>query len=480
MSIAELDRADAAEIEAGLRASLDRLRAAWRAEPNPSLAVRKERLKALRAALLARRDEIAEAIRADFGNRSKHETHVAEVLVTNEAIKYMLGHLAGWMASESRHVSPLFWMARAHVQYQPLGVVGVISPWNYPLQLAAVPVATAIAAGNRVMVKPSELTPATSALLAELLPAALGDEVISVHPGGVEVGQAFARLPLDHLLYTGSTHVGKLVMRAASENLTPVTLELGGKSPALCHRDADIQHFAARIASGKLLNAGQTCVAPDYVLVPRGLEDTFVQAFRNQVAALYPTLVTNPDYTSIVNERHLARLRSYLDDARSKGARIEEVNPAGESFDDGGTKLAPHLLLDVTDEMRVMQDEIFGPLLPVVPYDHLEQAITYINDRPRPLAFYYFDNQAKRIDHVLEHTISGGAVVNDTLIHVGIDDLPFGGVGPSGMGAYHGKEGFETFSHKRAVVRQSRLNSVALISPPYGRKVEKILDLLLR
>lgn len=466
--------------EHALKSELERLRRAWQDEPDPDEGVRRERLRALRSQMVARRSDIEEAIRADFGSRSKHETWISEIVTTSNAIRYMEAHLGRWMRPERRRVSPTMWFARAEVRRQPLGVVGVISPWNYPFHLAATPVATAVAAGNRVMLKPSELTPATSELLSELLPAALGPDVISVHTGGVEVGRAFASLPFDHLFFTGSTAVGRDILKAAAENLTPVTLELGGKSPAILHRGFDVARFVERVLRGKLLNAGQTCIAPDYLLVPRGTEQAVVDAALAHVARAYPTLASNPDYTSIINARHRERLESLLADAVAQGAREVELNPAGESFGSAGNKLAPRLLLDVTDSMRIMQEEIFGPLLPVVPYDTLDDVFAYVNARPRPLALYYFDDDPRRADYVVRNTVAGGSVINDTLIHVGVDDLPFGGVGASGMGAYHGREGFERLSHARAVVRQSRFNGMRLLDPPYGRRVEKLIDWLLR
>ena len=476
MSVAEIVGSE----QEGLRASLERLRAAWRSEPDPEPGIRRARLRALRAAMVRRKDDVAEAVRSDFGARSKHETWIAEIVTTAGAVRHMERHLERWMRPERRRVSSTLWLARAELRRQPLGVVGVIAPWNYPFHLAVLPVATAVAAGNRVMLKPSELTPATGELLRELLVEALGDDVVAVHTGGVEVGRAFASLPLDHLLYTGSTAVGREIMKAAAENLTPVTLELGGKSPAILHRGGDVARFADRVVYGKLLNAGQTCIAPDYALVPRGLEQAVVDAVSAEVARRYPTLATNPDYTSIVNERHHARLLGLLDDAVSKGARVVELDPAGEAFDEAHHKLAPRLLLDVTDDMRVLQEEIFGPFLPVVPYDTLDDAIAYVNARPRPLALYYFDVDAGRVERVLRHTVAGGTVINDTMIHAAVEDLPFGGVGASGMGAYHGREGFETFTHARAVVRQRRLNGMRLLDAPYGARVERLLDWLLR
>jgi acyl-CoA reductase-like NAD-dependent aldehyde dehydrogenase len=302
------------------------------------------------------------------------------------------------------------------------------------------------------------------------------DQVVVI-TGGPEVGEAFSRLPFDHLVFTGSTRVGKFVMRAASENLVPVTLELGGKSPTIVARDFSIRTAAERIAAGKLFNAGQTCIAPDYVMVPAGTRDAFVEAYKAAVTKMYPSLEKNPDYTSIVNDKHRARIEGYVQDAKTRGARVVELNPAAETFD-GTRKLAPTLVLDPTDEMMVMQEEIFGPVLPVITYQSLDEALAYVNDHPRPLALYLFSNERDTIERVLTGTISGGVTVNETMLHVTQDDLPFGGVGPSGMGAYHAKEGFDTFTKKKPVFRQARLNTTGLLRPPYGKTVDRLLKFL--
>jgi coniferyl-aldehyde dehydrogenase len=477
MSLAEVD-SDAEHRARQLRAAFDAQRAAFRAEPFPSLTTRLERLTRLEAACLDRRDELADAISDDFGNRSRHESLIAEIFITVSSIRYLKKHLKRFMRSHGRQVAMTFLPGRARVEPQPLGVVGIISPWNYPVQLALSPLAAALAAGNRVMLKPSELTPRTSECKARLLADAFDEDLVTTVQGGPEVGATFSSLPFDHLLYTGSTRVGRLVMQAAAKNLTPVTLELGGKSPTIVHRDFDVTRAASAIAAGKLFNAGQTCIAPDYALVHRDRVQAFVDAFRTKVATSFPSLADNPDFTSIVNERHFARLQGYLDDARQKGARIVELNPASEDLGDG-TKLAPHLVLDPTDEMAVMQEEIFGPILPIVPVDSFDAAIEYVNDRPRPLALYLFDDDRGRIDDVLRRTHSGGVTINDTLLHVAQDDLPFGGIGPSGLGAYHGQEGFDTFSHRKAVFHQARVNGSSLLHPPYGRRIEKLLSWLL-
>ena len=364
----------------------------------------------------------------------------------------------------------MFLIAAAEGDELCFGVVGIIVPWNYPLYLAIGPLIGALAAGNRVMLKMSESTPATGQLLKELLAQIFPEDQVAVVLGEAEVGIAFSKLSFDHLLFTGSTSVGRHVMRAAAENLTPVTLELGGKSPAIVSTDVPLADAAERIAFGKTLNAGQTCVAPDYVLVPRPRIDEFVEAYRKVVRRFYPQLADNPDYTSIINRRQQARLQGYLDDAQAKGARLLPL------FEQGQERRMPHcLLLDVTDEMQVMQDEIFGPLLPVVPYDEIGQALAYVNARPRPLALYYFGYDRAEQRHVLRHTHSGGVCLNDTLLHVAQDDLPFGGVGPSGMGHYHGHDGYLTFSKAKGVFIKQRFYAARMIYPPYGKALQKLV-----
>jgi aldehyde dehydrogenase (NAD+)/coniferyl-aldehyde dehydrogenase len=371
-----------------------------------------------------------------------------------------------------------FLPGRARVLHQPLGVVGVIVPWNYPLYLAVGPLVAALAAGNRVMVKMSEYTPATSDLFARLVAKHFAADEVAVVQGDVGVAQAFARLPFGHLLFTGSTKVGYSVMRAAAENLTPVTLELGGKSPAILGPDYPLEKFVERVMVGKTMNAGQTCIAPDYVLVPAGQAREFIAAARKVVDACYPDILRTPDYSSIVGERHYRRLLGLIEDARGHGA---EVVPLASAEPDAATRrIPPVALLNVGADMQAMQEEIFGPILPVVGYRDLDEAIRYVNARPNPLALYYFDHDRGRIDHVLERTLSGGVTINDTLLHIAQDSLPFGGVGESGKGHYHGFEGFETFSKKKAVFFQSRVNGMGLFKPPYGKVFERMVNFLIR
>lgn len=466
---------------ADLQSLLDRQRRAFLADGVPDLATRHARLARLKAILLAHREDFVAAAAADFGHRSRHETLLVDILTSLEAVKYASREVRGWMRPQRRRTSLNSLPARARVEFQPVGVVGVVAPWNYPVFLAFGPLAAALAAGNRVMLKPSEFTPRTSALLKSVLEAAFPPEELVVVLGGAETGVAFSGLAFDHLLFTGATAVGRQVMRAAAENLVPVTLELGGKSPVLVAPDASLEQAAAGIAVGKLMNAGQTCVAPDYALVPIAARDRFVDLVRAAVGRLYPTLRDNPDYSSIINRRHYERLRGLLDDAAAKGATLVELNPAGEQFaQQASHKIPPTLILDATDDMAVMQEEIFGPLLPVRTYGALDEALAYINGKPRPLALYLYSADKAIQRRVLDGTISGGVAINETMLQVAQDDLPFGGVGASGMGAYHGREGFESFSHKRAVFQQARLNFGFLARPPYGRAMEWLLRLLLR
>ena len=464
--------------------SLNRLfalqRAAFAVERYPTRATRRDRLARLLQIVTRHEAELSEAIDRDFGHRSTHETRLAELYIVASGVRHAHQRLRRWMRPR-RVATPLQLLpGSAQIVRQPRGVVGVISPWNYPVQLALAPALGALAAGNRVLLKPSELTPATSALLQRLVAQYFREDEFAVVPGDAAVGQAFARLPWDHLFFTGSTAVGRLIAKAAAENLTPVTLELGGKSPALIDADADLARVAPRLAVGKLLNAGQTCIAPDYALVGTDRVDAFVAAMKGAVARLYPAFAANPDYTAIVNARHYARLVGLLDDARAKGAQIVALAPANEIADVTGRKLAPALVVGATADMKIMQEEIFGPLLPVETYANLEDAIARLNGRPHPLAFYYFGGSAARRDRVLRETLAGGVTVNDTLWHFAHEELPFGGVGASGIGAYHGERSFLTFTHEKAVFAQPRIAAARLLYPPYGKTFDKVLALLKR
>jgi coniferyl-aldehyde dehydrogenase len=459
--------------------TLLRQRAAFLHAGAPALSERTADIIKLRDAVRQQSQEIAAVISADFGNRSVHETMVADIWPVLASARHALKHLPSWMKPRRVPVGLELMPGRARILHQPVGVVGIISPWNYPFQLAIVPLIAALAAGNRVMLKPSELTPRTSEFLAGFLGRLFPAEKVTTILGGPDAGAAFAALPFDHLFYTGSTSVGRRIMRAAAENLTPVTLELGGKSPCIIGNDAILPAAAESIAFGKLLNAGQTCVAPDYALVPRARLEEFIVLIRQAIVRLYPSLRTNADYTAIVNEQHYARVDALLEEARQRGVRIVEVNPANETLAPAERKIAPSLLIEPPDDLAVMHEEIFGPLLPIRSYESLDEAIEFVNSRPRPLALYYFGTSEAERDKVLTRTVSGGASVNETLMHIVVENLPFGGIGPSGMGAYHGEYGFRTFSHAKGVFLQSRINGSGLLRPPFGKAANAMLKFLI-
>jgi coniferyl-aldehyde dehydrogenase len=400
-----------------------------------------------------------------------------EVLGVIEGIKYLHSNLRKFMRPTRRQVALHMRFGNARVEYQPLGVVGVISPWNYPVNLSLMPVVTAIAAGNRVMLKPSKFTPATNEVLTTMLGEIFPQEQVAVVKGD---GAAFSSLPFDHLVFTGSTTVGRAVMKAASDNLVPVTLELGGKSPAIVAKGHSLEHAASHIVYGKLLSGGQTCIAPDYALIHESEVDAFIKTFDKGTKTLYPDGPAGEDYTSIVNDQQYALLKEMIDDARARGAKIIEVgNRPGEAFDRPHT-LPPTIVLGVTDDMRIAQEEIFGPILPILPYRNMDDAVAYVNARPRPLALYYFgaDDDDRRT--VLSRTTSGNVTINGTITHVAVDDLPFGGVGASGIGAYHGIEGFRRLSHAKGIFEQRRWNSLDLLHPPFGKVADTFLNFFLR
>lgn len=461
---------------ADLAPTLTRLRDSWQAN-KPDYAQRRADLQRLRDALKRTLGDMETAISADFGHRVKTESRIADGMTVLNDIDHLLKHLRSWMKPRRVGVGWRFLPARAQVRPVPVGVVGVIAPWNYPVNLALIPLATAIAAGNHVYLKPSEHTPRTSAFLRKLLAEVFPSERVMVALGGPEVGAAFAALPFDHLVFTGSTVVGRKVMAAAAPNLTPLTLELGGKSPAIIADDYPIAQAAARIATGKWFNCGQTCIAPDYVLVPKGKRDELVKALRMEVQARYGENLTNlDDYTRIINDGQYARLKGLLDDAKQR--KIEKVTLAGQA-DPAQRLLPPTLLLDPGDDATVMQEEIFGPLLPIKSYKSLDDAIAYINSHDRPLALYPFSNDTATIEKILHQTLAGGVSVNDTLFHFAISGLPFGGVGPSGMGAYHGRTGFDATSKQLPILWQARRSGGDLLKPPYS-KVKWLIDLIAR
>jgi coniferyl-aldehyde dehydrogenase len=464
-----------------LRALFDAQHQASRVQIDVPLALRRERLARLKALIDQHGAALADAVQADFGVRSRQLTEVADLFVLRASIGQLHKELPHWMKTR-RVATPLYLKpARAHLQRQPLGVVGVIGPWNYPLQLTLGPAATALAAGNRVMLKPSELTPHSSALMASLVHGAFSADEFSVVLGGADVAHEFASLPFDHLFFTGSTAVGRKVAAAAAVNLTPTTLELGGKSPCIVDASCDLDEAAVKIAHGKLLNAGQTCIAPDYVLLPRGQEVAFERAYTAAVARLFPTIAGNPDYAAIVSDRHQARLQTLLSEASAQGARVVDVAPAGPSaVAPGARQMNPTLVFNPGPGLRLMDEEIFGPILPVLVYDSLDEAIQRINAGPRPLALYWFGTDTAARDRVMAGTVSGGVSINDTLMHVAHENLPFGGVGESGWGAYHGETGFLRFTQQKPVLVQSRFSMGHVFYPPYGARFDQVMGLLKR
>lgn len=466
------------------------LRQAFNAQPYPELAIRKAQLRALRQQLLQQQPALLEAARADFGQRDDSETRLLEIMPSISSIDYSLKKLRGWLKPASRHVSWLFLPAKNYVCYQPLGVVGIIVPWNYPIFLSLGPLVTAISAGNKVLVKLSEYTPHTNQVLKSIIEQALPGSAVVIE-GDANIAADFSQLPFDHLLYTGSTAVGKHVMRAACNNLTPVTLELGGKSPLLLGPDIDVHSIADRIIFGKTANAGQTCVAPDYLLVPRSQLTATIEALKLQFQQFYPAhsgtkhsqTASSSQYTSVINQRHFSRLCGYLTQAHSTGATIISCDGNGwqQHLQNSDRVLPLQLVLDAPLHCDLWQEEIFGPVLPIFPYDDFNQALEFVRQRPRPLALYLFSHDKQLQQQVLQQTHAGGVCLNETLLHVGQEDLPFGGIGPSGMGHYHGREGFLTFSHAKAVHQKGRLNSTQLAYPQHRAKLlNKVMKFLLR
>ena len=445
-------------------------RQAHAADPAPTEATRRDRLQRLAALLDKHVENFTAQIAQDFGTRAAAEITLTEVVPVRSALRHALGHLRAWMRPRRAATGWMFLPGRSLLLRQPLGVVGIVSPWNYPLLLALSPLVDVLAAGNRALLKPSELTPCFSQGLRLAVAEFFQPEEVVVLTGDATLGQAFCAQPFDHLVFTGSTAVGRLVAQAAAKNLTPVTLELGGKSPVLVDTSCDLGKTLDRLAWGKLINAGQTCIAPDYALVPRPMVGPFVDALRASMQRLYPTFQGNPDYTSIASDRHFARLQALVADARAQGATVLELEPSN-----GARQMPPVLLLDVHEGMRVLQEEIFGPVLPIVPYDTLKEAIAYINARDKPLALYWFGTDAAHRDRVLAQTLSGGVCINDTLVHLAQDGMPFGGVGPSGMGHYHGEYGFRQFSKEKPVFLQSRWSGGTLVYPPYRLSIQRLL-----
>ena len=458
-----------------LHDTLTQQKQAYQRYPVPTAKERIERLARLKKVLLKYQDQIAEAINQDYGNRSITETKIGELITCLEQIKYYSKHLSAWMKPSKRHVGVMHQPSKAWVQYQPLGVIGIIAPWNYPLVLSVGPLICALAAGNHAMIKISSSSMNFGYVLENALSEAFPRELVSVITGGGVISDAFSHLAFDKIIFTGSTNIGKTVMAAASENLVPVILELGGKSPAIVHPSTDLKDVAQRLAFGKLWNSGQTCVAPDHLFLPKGKTAEFVEQFKTIVSKMYPHLANNQDYTSIINDKQFNRVHSYLEDAQAQGAQLIEINPKNEDLSQV-RKIAPTLVTGVTTEMDIMKNEIFGPILPIMEYDQIDDVIDFINSRPRPLALYYFDFDDARAQYVAQRTHSGHFGQNALLTHVAQDDLPFGGVGASGMGKYHGPEGFFNLSHERSMMSMPKLFSIKFILPPFGGTVHKILE----
>ena len=452
-------------------------------EGAPDIKLRTDRLDRIILMVTKNEKAIISALQEDFGNRDPVMTAATEVASVVGPMEHAKKNLKKWMKTEKRKaaIAPLgsalsLLGAKAEIRYQPKGVVGAISPWNFPLNLALAPLSGILAAGNRVMLKPSELTPASSEITRSMVQEYFDESEIAVFTGDPEVGAAFSGLAFDHLIFTGGTAIAKHVMKAASENLVPLTLELGGKSPVIVGKSSKIQETAQRVMQGKTMNAGQICLAPDYALVPEESVDEFVKATVDVTSQMYPAMKDNEDFTSIINQKHYDRIQGYLADAKEKGAEVIEINPSNEDFtQQPHHKIPPTLVLNPTDDMKIMQEEIFGPVLPIKTYNDVSETVDYINSKDRPLGLYYFGEDSKEKDYVLNNTTSGGVTVNDVISHIQMEDLPFGGVGPSGMGSYHGHDGFKEFSHAKAVYKQTRVNLMkfAGLVPPYKKKEDK-------
>jgi len=474
----DAQRAPPADETAELAPTLDRLKAAWRTK-KPDYAQRMSDLKRLKTAFKARMGEMAAAVRADFGHRSEHETLLADGMTVIAEIDHLRRHLRGWMRPTRASVGFQLWPASAQIRHEAVGVVGVMAPWNYPVNLALVPLVTAIAAGNHVFLKPSEHTPQTSAWLQRLLADVFPADRVAVALGGAELGAAFSGLPFDHLVFTGSTAVGRKVMAAAAPNLTPLTLELGGKSPAIVAADFPVEQAAARLASGKWFNGGQTCIAPDYILIDAARRDALVDALRAQVHARYGADMREAtDYTRVVNDGQYRRLRGYIDDARARGLTVIELASVDAGRAETERLIPPTLIIEPGDDSKVMQDEIFGPILPIHGYAKLEDALAYVETRDRPLALYPFSHDRGVIETILSRLIAGGVTVNDTLLHFAASNLPFGGIGPSGMGQYHGRAGFDAFTKAMPVLWQARFTATDFIKPPYRGRIDRLIRFL--
>jgi len=474
------------DIEQTLKATLDAQREAYLKEGVVTAETRIDRMQRAVNILVKYQDKIVDALNTDFTCRPREVTLMTDVGAGVAPLKHAIKHVRSWMKSEKRPAMFPFNLlgGRARIEYQPLGVVGVIAPWNFPVNMVFAPLAGVLAAGNRAMIKPSEFTPATSALMVEMIAEAYNPNEVAIFNGGPEVGQAFSGLPFDHMIFTGATSIGRHILTAAARNLVPVTLELGGKSPVVISRSADIEKSVDRIMVGKTLNAGQICLSPDYLMVPEEKLHEIIAAAQRAVGRMYPKILDNPQYTSVINERHFQRLNGYLAEATERGQKIIPINPAGEDFSaqKGTLKIPPTLIPEPAEDLKMMQDELFGPLLPIRTYNNFEETISYINSKPRPLGAYYFGEDKQEEEAFISRTTSGGVCINDVVMHVAQEELPFGGVGPSGMGAYHGFKGFQTFSHAKSVYRQTKVNVAKLggMLPPYGKATESTIKMQLK
>jgi coniferyl-aldehyde dehydrogenase len=478
--------ASQSDIEQRMQATLELQRADYLKEGVVAVETRIDRLQRGVDVLVKHHARIVDALNSDFTCRPREVTLLTDVGAGIAPMKHAIKHVRSWMKPEKRPTMFPFNLlgGRSRIEYQPLGVVGIIAPWNFPVNMVFAPLAGVLAAGNRAMIKPSEFTPATSALLAEMIAEAYDPKEVAIFDGGPEVGQAFSSLPFDHMIFTGATSIARHILAAASRNLVPVTLELGGKSPVVISRSADIEKSLGRIMVGKTMNAGQICLAPDYLLVPEEKLHEVIAAAQKAVAGMYPKLLDNPQYTSVINERHYQRLNGYLAEANERGQKIIPINPGNENFgaQQGTLKIPPTLIPEPADDLRMMEEELFGPLLPIRTYSNFEETISYINSKPRPLAAYYFGEDKEEESALIARTTSGGMCINDVVMQVAQEDLPFGGVGPSGMGAYHGLKGFQTFSHAKSIYRQSKFNIAKLggMLPPYGKSTESTIKMQLK
>ena len=457
-----------------------------------SIELRKDRLNRCISMLKEYSDEIIEALQKDFGNRDPKASFFTEIVSTIGVLEHAIKNIDKWTKDEKRpsNVNQPFLIrlmmgflgSKSYIKYQPLGTIGVISPWNFPVNLVLAPLAGIFAAGNRTMIKPSELTPATSEVTKKMFEAYFDKSEAAVFTGDAEVGAAFSALPFDHLLFTGGTQIGKKVMKAASENLVPVTLELGGKSPVIVDEDANLSEVAKKVMRGKTMNAGQICLAPDYLMLPKGKGKEFADASSDAIGEMFKDLKYNDDYTSVINERHYDRINELVSDAKEKGAEVVQINPADEDFEQQELhKIPPTIVLNPTEDMKIMQEEIFGPVLPVKEYDDFEETVNYVNSKDRPLGLYLFSKDKNKEKKVLDNTTSGGVTLNDVIWHIGQEELPFGGVGPSGTGSYHGYDGFKEFSHAKAVYKQFSADLMAQMMPPYkGKMFESMKNQVLK